>query len=138
MQFCVNVFLLQKILWGRFYKGKYPTVILQVYKYHLYLSNIQKHVCCGQYLGRPHIGDFTQGGNDCYWIGEFLVCSEAYKVVDLFAKFLYFCVCVIFLAVRSSSILFTRFTCWTCLKWSLNLAINENYVFWGTFERSLL
>ena len=44
----------------------------------------------------------------------------------------------IFLGKRSSSILFTSFTCWTCLKWPLNLAMNEKYVFWGTFERSLL
>ena len=70
-----------------------------------------------------------RAGIDCYWLGQFLVCSEAYKVVDLFAKFLYFCVCVIFLVVRSLSTLFTSFTCLTCLKWSLNLAINENMYF---------
>ena len=39
------------------------------------------------------------------------------------------------LGVPSSSILFTSFT---CPKRPLNLAINENYIFWGTFERSLL
>ena len=35
----------------------------------------------------------------------------------------------IFFAVRCSSILVTIFTCFTCLKWPLDLAINENNEF---------
>ena len=27
-----------------------------------------------------------RAGIDCYWIGEFLVCPEAYKYVDLFLR----------------------------------------------------
>ena len=86
-----------------------------------------------------HIWEISpRAGIDCYWIGEFLIWSEAYKYVDLFKDFCTFVYVSIFLAKRSSSILFTSFTCWTCLKWPLNLDINEIDVFWGTFEHSLL
>ena len=65
----------------------------------------------------------------------------ALKPINMWIDFTNSCPFVyvsIFLAGWSSSILLTSFTCWTCLKWPLNLVLNENNVFWGTFGPSFI
>ena len=75
-------------------------------------------------------GDFHQGREltaiemENFWF--------AVKPISVWIYFKDLCAFVyvsIFLGKRSSSNLFTSFTCWTCLKWPPNLAINENIYF---------